>query len=152
MQIVRRVPLSGRLGMPLSLIVEELSEAPHPPVRRGRRSFFRLHCENCAAPVRSRTTLCPRCGAPQPVRSLARVGAIVGPFMGLGAVVAVFVLCAHLLAEPVPEGPPAPHDQPSSPQLAETDPSDISLGAGHSVSTAAALPNTTNPGAKTARE
>lgn len=112
--------------MQLSLIVEDLPEALHPPVRRGARSLFRLQCQTCAAAVQPRSKLCPRCGAPQPVRSLARVAAVAKPFLGLGAVVAVFVLCAHFLGESVSEPRSAGHGNSSTARFDENDPSDIS--------------------------
>lgn len=133
--------------MQLSLIVEELTEAP---VRRGRRSFFRLECKNCAASVESKTRLCLRCGAPQPVRSFARMAAVAGPFIGLGAVVAVFALCAHLLGGSDPE-----HRLASSAQFDEHDPSEISychVGPGSSPSSTPTLASKTTPGAPNTKE
>jgi hypothetical protein len=65
-------------------------------------------CHGCDATVPSKARRCPRCAGPLSPRILPRLMAVIG----LGTIVGVFALCAHLLGGSVPEQKaPAPLGQ-----------------------------------------
>jgi hypothetical protein len=65
-------------------------------------------CQNCDSLVPSSARRCPRCAAPRSRRILPTILAL----LGFGSVVAVVLICAHVLGDSVPEHKaPAPLGQ-----------------------------------------
>lgn len=71
-----------------------------PPPTSAKRWPLATKCQSCDALVPASARHCPRCAAPQ---SLRRFFPAVVALAGLGSLVAVFAVCAHLLGGSVPE-------------------------------------------------
>jgi hypothetical protein len=80
-----------------------------PQAKHGRWSRV-VACPNCQETIPFTSKSCRRCGAPRSLRGLGKVIAA----LGLGIVVLVFALCAHMLGDSVAEHRPPPPTGDSS--------------------------------------
>jgi len=77
--------------------MKRIRERPRETV--SSRWSLVARCESCDSLVPSSASRCPRCAAPRARRILPTILAL----LGIGSVVAVVLVCAHVLGDSVPE-------------------------------------------------